>query len=55
MKAGVDAIVVDTAHAHTKSVKDIVVKIKNNFPNIDLVAGNIVTADAAKFLAKSWC
>ena len=53
VKAGVDAIVVDTAHAHTKSVKDIVVKIKNNFPNIDLVAGNIVTADAAKFLAKA--
>ena len=53
VKAGVDAIVVDTAHAHTKSVKDIVVKIKKNFPNIDLVAGNIVTADAAKFLAKA--
>ena len=53
VKAGVDAIVVDTAHAHTKSVKDIVKKIKTNYPQIDLVAGNIVTDDAAKFLMKA--
>ena len=53
VKAGVDAIVVDTAHAHTKSVKNIVKKIKTNYPLIDLVAGNIVTDDAAKFLMKA--
>ena len=53
VKAGVDAIVVDTAHAHTKSVKNIVKKIKTNYPQIDLVAGNIVTGDAAKFLMKA--
>ena len=53
VKAGVDAIVIDTAHAHTNSVKKTIIKIRNNFPNIDLVAGNIVTADAAKFLAKA--
>ena len=53
VKAGVDAIVVDTAHAHTKSVKNIVKKIKTNYPQIDLVAGNIVTDDAAKFLMKA--
>ena len=53
VKAGVDAIVVDTAHAHTKSVKNIVKKIKTNYPEIDLVAGNIVTDDAAKFLMKA--
>ncbi len=53
VKAGVDAIVVDTAHAHTKSVKNIVAKIKTNYPEIDLVAGNIVTGDAAKFLMKA--
>ncbi len=53
VKAGVDAIVVDTAHAHTKSVKNIVQKIKTNYPQIDLVAGNIVTDDAAKFLMKA--
>ena len=53
VKAGVDAIVVDTAHAHTKSVKNIVAKIKINYPQIDLVAGNIATDDAAKFLMKA--
>ncbi len=53
VKAGVDAIVVDTAHAHTKSVKNIVKKIKSNYPQIELVAGNIVTDDAAKFLMKA--
>ena len=53
VKAGVDAIVVDTAHAHTKSVKNIVKKIKTNYPQIDIVAGNIVTDDAAKFLMKA--
>ena len=53
IKAGVDAIVIDTAHAHTKSVQNIVKKIKSNFPQIDLVAGNIATSDAAKFLMKA--
>ena len=53
VKAGVDAIVVDTAHAHTKSVKNVVSKIKTNYPHIDLVAGNIATGDAAKFLMKA--
>ena len=53
VKAGVDAIVVDTAHAHTKSVKNIVKKIKTYYPEVDLVAGNIVTDDAAKFLMKA--
>ena len=53
INAGVDAIVIDTAHAHTKSVQNIVKKIKSNFPQIDLVAGNIATGDAAKFLMKA--
>ena len=53
VKAGVDAIVIDTAHAHTKSVKNTVAKIKTHHPNIDLVAGNIATGDAAKFLMKA--
>ena len=53
VKAGVDAIVIDTAHAHTKSVKNIVAKIKTHHPNIDLIAGNIATGDAAKFLMKA--
>ena len=52
-KAGVDAIVIDTAHAHTKSVLKIIKDVKKTFPDLDLVAGNIATADAAKFLAKA--
>ena len=52
-KAGVDAIVIDTAHAHTKSVLKIIKDVKKTFPDLDLVAGNIASADAAKFLAKA--
>ena len=52
-KAGVDAIVIDTAHAHTKSVLKIIKDVKKLFPNLDIVAGNVATADAAKFLAKA--
>ena len=52
-KAGVDAIVVDTAHAHTKSVLKIIKDVKKTFPDLDVVAGNVATAEAAKFLAKA--
>ena len=52
-KAGVDAIVIDTAHAHTKSVLKIIKDVKKNFPDLDVVAGNVATAEAAKFLAKA--
>ena len=52
-KAGVDAIVIDTAHAHTKSVLKIIKDVKKTFPNLDVVAGNVATAEAAKFLAKA--
>jgi len=52
-KAGVDAIVVDTAHAHTKSVLKIIKDVKKTFSDLDVVAGNVATADAAKFLAKA--
>tara|TARA_B100001029_G_scaffold49654_1_gene39681 strand:+ start:2819 stop:4285 length:1467 start_codon:yes stop_codon:yes gene_type:complete len=52
-KAGVDAIVIDTAHAHTKSVLKIIKDVKKTFPDLDVVAGNIATADAATFLAKA--
>ena len=48
-KAKVDIIAVDTAHGHTKSVISAVAEIKKKF-NIDLIAGNIATADAAKAL-----
>ena len=52
INANVDAISIDTAHAHTKSVISILREIKRNYPNIDVVAGNIGTGDAAKMLVK---
>ena len=52
-KAGVDAIVIDTAHAHTKSVLKIIKDVKKTFPDLDVVAGNVATAEAAKYLAKA--
>ena len=48
--AGVDAIVIDTAHGHTKGVAEMLKLIKKTFPQIDVVVGNIATADAARFL-----
>ena len=50
VKAGVDAIVIDTAHAHSKRVGDILKQIKNSFSDLDVIVGNIATAEAAKFL-----
>jgi len=52
-KSGVDAVVIDTAHAHTKSVLKIIKDVKKSFPDLDVVAGNVASADAAKFLAKA--
>ena len=51
--AGVDAIVIDTAHGHSKGVAEILKKIKNKFSEIDVVVGNVATKDAADFLIKS--
>ena len=51
--AGVDALVVDTAHGHSQGVIDMVRNLKNNYPDIDIVAGNIATAEAAKALAEA--
>src|SRR5579884_3297356 len=53
VKAGVDMVVVDTAHGHARSVLDRVKLIKKTYPKVELVAGNIATADAAKDLAKA--
>lgn len=47
-----DVIVVDTAHGHQERVLDMVEKVKNKFPDIQVVAGNIATADAALALIK---
>ncbi len=50
VKAGVDAIVIDTAHGHSKGVVAVLRDVKASFPEIDVVVGNIATGDAAKFL-----
>ncbi len=52
-KAGVDAVVVDTAHGHSKGVIDTVKKIKTQYPDLQVVAGNIATAEAALALVKA--
>ena len=51
--AGVDAIVIDTAHGHTRGVVDVLRRVKDAFSQIDVVVGNIATADAARFLANN--
>ena len=50
VEAGVDVIVVDTAHGHSQGVLDRVKWIKKNFPKTEVIGGNIATADAAKAL-----
>ncbi len=49
--AGVDVIIVDTAHGHSKGVLDRVEWVKSRFPHVDVVGGNVATAAAAKALA----
>ncbi|MBP6638460.1 MAG: IMP dehydrogenase [Sulfuritalea sp.] len=49
-EAGVDVIVVDTAHGHSQGVLDRVNWVKKNFPQIEVIGGNIATADAARAL-----
>ena len=53
VKAGVDVIVIDTAHGHSQGVIDRVIKTKKDFPNLEIIAGNIATAQAALDLAKA--
>lgn len=53
VKAGVDAIVIDTAHGHSKGVIDKVREAKQNFPEVDIVVGNIATGAAAKALVEA--
>ena len=50
VEAGVDAIVIDTAHGHSQGVVGKLHEVKNAFPDIDVVVGNIATGAAAKFL-----
>jgi len=52
IKADVDAIIVDTAHGHTKSVKEVVTIARKKYPNTDIIAGNVGTSEAALALAE---
>ena len=51
VNSGVDAIVIDTAHGHSKGVTHLLKEVKKKFKNLDVVVGNIATGDAAKDLA----
>ena len=53
ISSGVDAIVIDTAHGHTKRVVDLLKKLKKIHPETDIVVGNVATAAAASFLLKN--
>lgn len=53
VNAGVDAIVIDTAHGHTKGVAGVLREVKAKFKDIDVVVGNIATGDAAKYLVEN--
>ena len=52
-QASVDAIVIDTAHGHSKNVVEVLKKLKKKFSNLDFVVGNVATADAANLLIKN--
>ena len=51
--AGVDAIVIDTAHGHSKGVVGVLKAVKAKYPDIDVVVGNIATGDAARYLVEN--
>jgi IMP dehydrogenase len=53
VNAGVDAIIIDTAHGHTAGVVNVLKNIKSIFPKIDVIVGNIATAEAAKYLVNN--
>lgn len=53
VEAGVDALVIDTAHGHTAGVVKVLKEVKATFPQIDVVVGNIATGDAARYLVEN--
>jgi len=53
VSAGVDAVVIDTAHGHTKGVVYVLQEVKKKFPELEVVVGNIATAEAAKYLVEA--
>ena len=53
VKAGVDVLVVDSAHGHSQGILDRVKKVKKDYPNIDVIGGNVATAEGATALMKA--
>jgi len=53
VNAGVDAVIIDTAHGHTKGVVGVLKQVKEKFPQLDVVVGNIATPEAALYLAEN--
>ena len=53
MAESVDAVVLDSAHGHSKNVVDMLRKIKSQYPELDVVVGNIATAEAARYLVEA--
>lgn len=53
VNAGVDAIIIDTAHGHTQGVVNVLKEVKAKFPQIDVIVGNIATPEAARFLVEN--
>ncbi|MFK8060831.1 MAG: IMP dehydrogenase [Polaribacter sp.] len=53
VNSGVDAVIIDTAHGHTKGVVNVLKAVKEKFPNLDVVVGNIATGAAAKYLVEA--
>jgi len=53
VNAGVDAVVIDTAHGHTKGVVTVLKEVKSKFKELEVIVGNIATAEAAKYLVEA--
>ncbi|RVT72328.1 IMP dehydrogenase [Flavobacterium sufflavum] len=53
VNAGVDAVIIDTAHGHTKGVVDVLKLVKDKFPDLDVIVGNIATPEAAQYLVQN--
>lgn len=53
VNAGVDAVIIDTAHGHTKGVVDVLKLVKAKFPDLDVIVGNIATPEAALYLVEN--
>ncbi|OAD90380.1 IMP dehydrogenase [Aequorivita soesokkakensis] len=53
VNAQIDAVIIDTAHGHTKGVVEVLKQVKHKFPELDVIVGNIATADAAKYLVEA--